>query len=275
MDTMDSSNYKDTQTCRGLKYHYYFSPAQASKPTILFIHGFPSTSRDWTKQVAHFQPLGYGIVVPDLLGYGGTDKPRNHEAYRASLMTRDVIDILDAEGLKQVVVISHDWCVLSSAVGCRPSHHEFIIHRGTWFTSRLMNFFPERFHGTAFLASGYMAPLAWDYEKMNADSKRELGYDVMGYHSFMASEGADKLMEDHVCCPTSSRYKVLRANLFELSLPHFLEFCFRTIPTCGRQTLHPPVGSRRLCSKTSSFLGHHTLPKRLVCFCNTLLRECL
>ena len=107
---MDASHYKDLKTSRSVNYHYFASPAQAGKPTLLFVHGFPSTSYDWRKQVAHFQPRGYGIVVPDLLGYGGTDKPADTGAYRASLMTKDIIEILDAEGLERVIAIGHDWC---------------------------------------------------------------------------------------------------------------------------------------------------------------------
>ena len=108
---MDSSRYKDLKASRNINYHYYASPAHAEKPTLLFLHGFPSTSYDWRKQVPHFQARGYGIIVPDLLGYGGTDKPVATEAYRPSLMAKDIIDILDAEGLERVIVIGHDWWV--------------------------------------------------------------------------------------------------------------------------------------------------------------------
>jgi soluble epoxide hydrolase/lipid-phosphate phosphatase len=106
---MDTSLYKNYTTTRGIKYRYFFSHAQESKLTLLFAHGFPSTSYDWHKQVAYFQPLGYGLVVPDMLGYGGTDKPLDKKEYLHSLMTKDVTEILDAEGLDKVVAIGHDW----------------------------------------------------------------------------------------------------------------------------------------------------------------------
>jgi soluble epoxide hydrolase/lipid-phosphate phosphatase len=106
---MDTSSYKDHTTSRGIKYHYFFSIAGEGKPTLLFLHGFPSTSYDWHKQVAYFQPRGYGLVVPDMLGYGGTDKPHDKKDYLYSLTSKDLTEILDAEGLEKVIAIGHDW----------------------------------------------------------------------------------------------------------------------------------------------------------------------
>ncbi len=106
---MDSSLYKDVLTSRGLKYHYYFSPPRDAKLTLLFCHGFPSTSRDWRKQVPYFQEQGYGIVVPDMLGYGGTDKPTDPSLYLSSGISGDFVDILDAEKVGLAVAIGHDW----------------------------------------------------------------------------------------------------------------------------------------------------------------------
>ena len=106
---MDAALFKNVTVSRGLTYHYYFSASERSKPTLLFCHGFPSTSRDWQDITPHFQSKGYGLVVPDLLGYGGTDKPADPAEYVSSKMCKDMVDILDAEGIQQVVVIGHDW----------------------------------------------------------------------------------------------------------------------------------------------------------------------
>ena len=62
---MESSAYKDVETSRGLKYHYYYSPPADGKPTLLFCHGFPSTSYDWHYQVFYFKKEGYGLIVPE------------------------------------------------------------------------------------------------------------------------------------------------------------------------------------------------------------------
>ena len=103
--------YKDVTTTRGYKYHYYYALAQGTKPTLLFTHGFPSSSQDWHRVVPHFEQQGYGIIVPDTLGYGGTDKPTDPIAYKATSLAKDIVEIIDAEKLGKVIAVGHDWYV--------------------------------------------------------------------------------------------------------------------------------------------------------------------
>lgn len=107
---MDSTYYRDVTTGRGLKYSvYYAKGTDPTKPTLLFLHGYPYSSYGWRHQVAFFQPLGYGIIVPDMLGYGGTDKPIDPELYAGTLIAKDILDILEIEPGTRVVVLGHDW----------------------------------------------------------------------------------------------------------------------------------------------------------------------
>lgn len=84
-------------------------PPQEGKPYILFYHGFPSSSYDWRLQISHVSGRGYGLIVPDLLGYGGTDKPKEATAYRLKKMSEEVVDILDANKIEKVIGFGHDW----------------------------------------------------------------------------------------------------------------------------------------------------------------------
>ena len=116
---MDSSLYKNVTTSRGLKYQYWFSPAAPPQPTFLLVHGFPSSSKDWRYVVPHLIQRGYGVLAFDLLGHGQTDKPTDPALYAPSIMSRDVIEILDAEGLDRVIAVGHDWCVSCVLHICR------------------------------------------------------------------------------------------------------------------------------------------------------------
>ncbi|THV00055.1 alpha/beta-hydrolase [Dendrothele bispora CBS 962.96] len=170
------SLFKDLNVTRGLVYHYYASPAETGKPTIVFLHGFPSTSYDWRHQVSFFQDKGYGLIIPDMLGYGGTAKPLEPEAYASSLISKDIIDILDAEGLQQSILVGHDW--------------------GSKVVGRLANYFPEYFSSYAFLAVGYFSPNSFEvpYPEKNNASRAVLGYENIGYWDFFSSEGADQII---------------------------------------------------------------------------------
>lgn len=100
-----------------LTYSYFFRPASADKPTVLFLHGFPSNAYEcWRYQIAFFANKGYGVLAPDLLGYGGTSKPKEVEAYAKSLMAGDIVEILKEEKIlntqgepPKVYAIGHDW----------------------------------------------------------------------------------------------------------------------------------------------------------------------
>lgn len=112
MPAIDSllPHFKYVTTSRGLTYSYYLSVPNPGKPTVLLVHGFPSLAVDWYPQITHFKQLGYGLIVPDQLGYGGTDKPKESSAYVHSLLAKDMVDILDHEKAENVVAIGHDWC---------------------------------------------------------------------------------------------------------------------------------------------------------------------
>lgn len=90
-------------------YAYVSNLAEESKPTFLLLHGFPSSSYDWRKTIPDLIEAGYGVVVPDLLGYGDADKPTALEEYRLSTMSAHIARILENEGLSSVVGVGHDW----------------------------------------------------------------------------------------------------------------------------------------------------------------------
>ena len=49
------------------------------------------------------------MIVPELLGYGETDKPTDVEAYAFNPMCKQIAGILDAEGVDKVIGLGHDF----------------------------------------------------------------------------------------------------------------------------------------------------------------------
>ncbi|KAJ3541470.1 hypothetical protein NMY22_g3873 [Coprinellus aureogranulatus] len=172
-------HFKDLTTSRGLNYHYYFSAPEAGNPTLLLLHGFPSLAVDWHAQITYFKEKGFGLVVPDLLGYGGTDKPKESSAYVHSLLAKDVVDILDHEDVKDVIALGHDW--------------------GSKTVSVLANLYADRFLAFGFLALGYVPPnsLGSTMEELREQAIKLLGYENFGYWEFFTAPDAPKVIQDH------------------------------------------------------------------------------
>ncbi|TFK30964.1 Alpha/Beta hydrolase protein, partial [Crucibulum laeve] len=141
--------------------------------------GFPSTAQDWAPQFKYLTERDYGVIAPDMLGYGGTDKPEDADAYRATPLANDMIDILDKENTQTAFVVSHDWGVIAA--------------------SRLVNIYPQRVSAMAFLSLGYFPPNPnWSWEKAISEYHKEVGYDVFGYWEFFSSNDAAKLIETNL-----------------------------------------------------------------------------
>lgn len=101
---------KKTTLSDGTSYAYIRVPAaDANKPTFLLLHGFPSSSYDWRRIVPKLKESGYGIIAPDLLGYGDSDKPEEVDAYSFKRMADHVVEIVHDEGLNRVIGVGHDW----------------------------------------------------------------------------------------------------------------------------------------------------------------------
>ncbi|RYC83296.1 hypothetical protein BFJ63_vAg13825 [Fusarium oxysporum f. sp. narcissi] len=167
----------------GTTYRYVFAPpSDTTKPYLLFIHGFPETSYDWSHQITYFTEQGYGVIVPDLLGCGGTDTPRALTLYGFKNMAADVGQILDCEGVEKVIGVSHD---LGS-----PLLSRFVISQ------------PSRFTAVAFLGNGYFPPAARvdaaGVDFINEAALSRFGYETVGFWSFNNEENAAKVFDQHL-----------------------------------------------------------------------------
>lgn len=138
---MDQLVEKTMTSSRGLKYHFFASEstsANNSRPALLFLHGWPDSSALWQFIAPKFHELGYAVVVPDLLGYGGSSKPTDTKLYTFGYQAQDLMEILDSLGIKQVIPVGHDW--------------------GSGLAQRVYHFFPERVAALVLLAVAYFPP---------------------------------------------------------------------------------------------------------------------
>lgn len=169
----------------GLTYSSVFipKPTNSTKSTILFLHGFPSSSYDWHNQITYFSNLGYSIIAPDLLGYGGSSSPSTLEPYTFKSMCSDLISILkhcsiNLDSGEKVHIVGHDF--------------------GSILMGPLLGYFPHIALTASFLAAPYIPPgTKQDLDTMKAITEQMLGFEFLGYQRFLMSDESWKLIGEH------------------------------------------------------------------------------
>jgi pimeloyl-ACP methyl ester carboxylesterase len=89
---------------------FYRHAGPETGPTILLLHGFPSSSFMYARVMPHLAAKGYRTVAPDLPGFGFTTVPaeRNYE-YTFANLTKTIEAFVDALGLKRFAVYIFDY----------------------------------------------------------------------------------------------------------------------------------------------------------------------
>ncbi len=87
-------------TVEGYRVHYYVLGPESGTPVVL-IHGLGARAEDWTNLAPYFSRAGFRVYLPDLPGYGQSEKPADF-SYSVSDEAGVVVGFLDALGLKQV-----------------------------------------------------------------------------------------------------------------------------------------------------------------------------
>ncbi|KAM5343249.1 hypothetical protein ACJ41O_014215 [Fusarium nematophilum] len=157
---------------------YSFTHIPSPNPTLLLLHGFPSTSSDFLPQTRHFSLQGHGILAPDLLGYGVSSKPSDVNSYRLKFMSDDLVELLDHLDLQKVVGIGHDF--------------------GATLLSRAAAYHPDRFMALVFLSVGPpRLGTPFDVGLINRMTKEALGFEMLGYIPWIADLSSHPVLEDH------------------------------------------------------------------------------
>jgi haloacetate dehalogenase len=93
------------------------------KPALLLLHGFPQTHAMW-QRVARQLAAHFFIVMPDLRGYGDSDKPAtrdDHSQASKREMAKDSIELMRALGHESFLLCGHDR-------GARVAHRLALDH---------------------------------------------------------------------------------------------------------------------------------------------------
>jgi pimeloyl-ACP methyl ester carboxylesterase len=90
-------------------YNYHVSDQGDGDKVAFLVHGMPDDGSCWKYQAPALLKAGYRVIVPDTLGYGGTDRPVEDEHYKVEKIIDHMFEIIDTLGLKDINLMGHDW----------------------------------------------------------------------------------------------------------------------------------------------------------------------
>jgi pimeloyl-ACP methyl ester carboxylesterase len=91
-----------------IRLHVIFAGPENGKPIVL-LHGFPEFWYGWRHQIQPLASAGYRVIVPDQRGYNLSEKPKGVNQYHTSLLSQDIVGLLDRLGYPEVDLVGHDW----------------------------------------------------------------------------------------------------------------------------------------------------------------------
>lgn len=192
-----------TADVRGKTYKYILAkPDGTPRATALLIHGWPDLGFGWRYQVPYLTSLGLQVIVPDMLGFGGTDAPQDLSLYSLKSSCDDMAELL-AQVIgrgERVILGGHDW--------------------GGALVWRFALWHPELLRGVFSVCTPYAPPLPVfiDYPKLvemlpnfryqvqlaGPDVEREIGSDpakirglLTGLYGARGPAGEDVFTTDH------------------------------------------------------------------------------
>jgi pimeloyl-ACP methyl ester carboxylesterase len=105
-------------TVAGIRLHYWIGGDPEGSPVILW-HGFLSTGYAWRDVAPALAKAGLSVLVPDMRGYGDSDKPRGNDGYDARSLAEEcralALAIVFGQG-KPLIHAAHDMGALPALI---------------------------------------------------------------------------------------------------------------------------------------------------------------
>jgi len=127
---------------------HYLDEGGKNKPVVLLVHGEPNWSYVYRNMIAGLVEKGYRVIVPDLIGFGKSDKPINKKHHTYTNHTKWLKSFIDELNLKNINCYAHDWGAMISLriIAAEPNlFSKVAISYGFLFTGEEK--VPESFYG--------------------------------------------------------------------------------------------------------------------------------
>ncbi|AXC14804.1 Epoxide hydrolase [Acidisarcina polymorpha] len=111
MDAPEITGFRsETAKVRDVRLHFWVGGDPGGTPVLLW-HGFLGTAYSWYKVMPLLAEAGYSVLVPDMRGYGDSDKPAGVEGYDARALAQEfraLVQQLRFGGGRKLLLVAHD-----------------------------------------------------------------------------------------------------------------------------------------------------------------------
>jgi pimeloyl-ACP methyl ester carboxylesterase len=116
----------ETVIVNGVRLHYWLGGTPTGRPVMLW-HGFLATGYAWRKVAPALAKAGLAVLVPDMRGYGDSDKPAGTSGYDARALAEEGRALVAALGFgagQPIVHVAHDMGALPALIWAADREEE-------------------------------------------------------------------------------------------------------------------------------------------------------
>jgi cis-3-alkyl-4-acyloxetan-2-one decarboxylase len=88
---------------------HYVDEGPGDGATLLMLHGNPTWSYMYRRPIRDLAGAGHRCVAPDHMGFGRSDKPPHLGRYTLATHIENLVALIDALDLREVILVAHDW----------------------------------------------------------------------------------------------------------------------------------------------------------------------
>jgi pimeloyl-ACP methyl ester carboxylesterase len=114
------------ETVGRIRLHYWIGGDPSGQPAILW-HGFLSTGFAWRDVAPALAEAGLSVLIPDMRGYGDSDKPAGDDGYDARSLAKEcraLVAAIDFGSSKPLIHAAHDMGALPALIWSADHPHE-------------------------------------------------------------------------------------------------------------------------------------------------------
>jgi pimeloyl-ACP methyl ester carboxylesterase len=93
----------------GIRVHRIDEPGRPGAPTALLLHGNPAWGYLYRRMIPVFLAAGLRVVVPDLIGFGRSDKPADAAFHRFGTHRDCLLRLIERLDLRDILLVVQDW----------------------------------------------------------------------------------------------------------------------------------------------------------------------